>query len=181
MDEGRLRKHVHASRPCRLHWESKMSGVTTNSNLEQKGEGENTGWVEHNDGFMESAGVDTPYLPADNEVPSKRSRIDHDGPLRRKEEPRYGEQYPGSAGHAYRRGQTTFERWLNSGMGAWDPFQNEEEWDLVKWLARNVGQTALDNFLKLELVSDSQQIQARVASNERQNLGNSLFIISTHS
>jgi hypothetical protein len=34
------------------------------------------------------------------------------------------------------------------------PFADEEEWELVKWLMKNVGQMKADNFLKLPIVSD---------------------------
>ena len=34
------------------------------------------------------------------------------------------------------------------------PFADEEEWELVKWLMKNVGQTKADDFLKLPIVSD---------------------------
>jgi hypothetical protein len=33
------------------------------------------------------------------------------------------------------------------------PFADEEEWELVKWLMKNVGQTKADDFLKLPIVS----------------------------
>ncbi|KAI6021999.1 hypothetical protein EDC04DRAFT_2869790 [Pisolithus marmoratus] len=36
--------------------------------------------------------------------------------------------------------------------GQWSPFQSEEEWDLAHFLMKNVGQTKIDEFLKLSLV-----------------------------
>ena len=41
------------------------------------------------------------------------------------------------------------------GMKPHAPFADEEEWELVKWLMKNVGQTKADDFLKLPIVSDS--------------------------
>ncbi|KAG1858327.1 hypothetical protein C8R48DRAFT_748782 [Suillus tomentosus] len=37
------------------------------------------------------------------------------------------------------------------GLDPWAPFANEEEWHLVKWLIARVGQTAIDEFLKLPI------------------------------
>ncbi|KAG1789923.1 uncharacterized protein HD556DRAFT_1446500 [Suillus plorans] len=37
------------------------------------------------------------------------------------------------------------------GLDPWAPFADEEEWALVKWLISRVGQTAIDEFLKLPI------------------------------
>ncbi|KAI6155504.1 hypothetical protein BKA82DRAFT_3967408 [Pisolithus tinctorius] len=37
----------------------------------------------------------------------------------------------------------------------WAPFQNENEWDLARFLMKNMGQTKIDEFLKLSLVRES--------------------------
>ena len=34
------------------------------------------------------------------------------------------------------------------------PFDSEEEWDLAKWLIKNVSQTGIEEFTKLAIVSD---------------------------
>jgi len=34
------------------------------------------------------------------------------------------------------------------------PFDDEEEWDLAKWLVKNVLQTGIEEFTKLAIVSD---------------------------
>jgi hypothetical protein len=40
-----------------------------------------------------------------------------------------------------------------AGEEAWGPFENEEEWDLARWLmTSSVSQTKLDEFLKLPIV-----------------------------
>ncbi|KAI6043845.1 hypothetical protein EDC04DRAFT_2599919 [Pisolithus marmoratus] len=36
----------------------------------------------------------------------------------------------------------------------WAPFQNEGEWELAHFLMKNVGQTKMDEFLKLDIVHD---------------------------
>lgn len=35
----------------------------------------------------------------------------------------------------------------------WGPFQDEEEWELAKWLIKNVGHGQADSLLKLPTVS----------------------------
>ena len=35
------------------------------------------------------------------------------------------------------------------------PFDSDEEWDLAKWLIKNVSQTGIEEFTKLAIVSDS--------------------------
>ncbi|KAI5995121.1 hypothetical protein EDD15DRAFT_2387675 [Pisolithus albus] len=42
-----------------------------------------------------------------------------------------------------------------SGCSQWAPFHNEEEWELARFLMKNVGQTKIDDFLKLSLVRQS--------------------------
>lgn len=43
----------------------------------------------------------------------------------------------------------------------WDPFLDEEEWNLAEWLIKGVGQNKIDEFLKLPIVSSecNQKIQ----------------------
>jgi len=45
------------------------------------------------------------------------------------------------------------------GLDPWAPFADEEEWGLVKWLIARVGQTAIDEFLKLPIVSRHSTLQ----------------------
>ena len=33
----------------------------------------------------------------------------------------------------------------------WELFASKEEWDLTKWLVKNVGQKSTDEFLKLQI------------------------------
>ena len=40
------------------------------------------------------------------------------------------------------------------GMEPHAPFADEDEWELVRWLMKNVGQKKADDFLKLPIVSD---------------------------
>ncbi|EPQ57716.1 hypothetical protein GLOTRDRAFT_36697 [Gloeophyllum trabeum ATCC 11539] len=62
------------------------------------------------------------------------------------------------AGAAYpEKAETKFERikrqQKEAGRDIFEPFEDQEEWDLARWLAANVGQKATDEFLKLPIVN----------------------------
>ncbi|KAJ7760106.1 Zn-finger domain-containing protein [Mycena maculata] len=60
------------------------------------------------------------------------------------------------AGKPLRPGRTLFERMQaqqeTEGTTEFSPFLDGEEWDLAKWLAKNVNQTATDEYLALPIV-----------------------------
>ncbi|KAI6017785.1 hypothetical protein BKA83DRAFT_17150 [Pisolithus microcarpus] len=68
-------------------------------------------------------------------------------------------QYTGAAAHILGSWPTVFEDMENaentSGGSQWAPFQNEEEWELARFLMKNVGQMKINDFLKLSLVRQS--------------------------
>ncbi|KAF9562392.1 hypothetical protein CPC08DRAFT_797291, partial [Agrocybe pediades] len=53
---------------------------------------------------------------------------------------------------------TTFEIWREeqsiNNTSEWSPFASEEEWELAQWLMKSVGQTAVDDYLKLHIVKE---------------------------
>jgi hypothetical protein len=60
------------------------------------------------------------------------------------------------AGAAWGQGMPAFEslRLKQEQAGSrWDPFEDEEEWELAEWLVDNVGQKQTDMFLKMRIVS----------------------------
>ncbi|KAG1721072.1 hypothetical protein EDD22DRAFT_741217, partial [Suillus occidentalis] len=46
----------------------------------------------------------------------------------------------------------------------WAPFADKEEWALVKWLISWVSQTAIDEFLKLPIVTQTQYMHTSFKS-----------------
>jgi hypothetical protein len=76
---------------------------------------------------------------------------------------RWCETYPGQAAQAMGRAKTTFEEWrqaqLTTGVSEWSPFSNKDEWDTAQWLLKNVGQTAIDEYLKLPAVSQYEYLK----------------------
>ncbi|KAG1788447.1 uncharacterized protein HD556DRAFT_1447846 [Suillus plorans] len=70
---------------------------------------------------------------------------------------RYIQSYPGQVAKTLGEAENMF-RTIRAeqealGLDPWAPFANEEEWHLVKWLIARVGQTAIDEFLKLPIAS----------------------------
>lgn len=39
-----------------------------------------------------------------------------------------------------------------NGTSQWGPFEDKDEWELAKWLIRNVGQKQINAFLNLDIV-----------------------------
>ena len=63
------------------------------------------------------------------------------------------------AGHAYRFGTTIFRSTQDDLIKKYGkvlgPFLDESEWELAKWMVKNVGQGQADTLLKLSIVSQS--------------------------
>ena len=68
------------------------------------------------------------------------------------------ELFPGNAGEGNRKSKIRFEEWLEiqeaEGRNMWELFASKGEWDLTKWLVKNVGQKLTDEFLRLQIVSE---------------------------
>lgn len=75
--------------------------------------------------------------------------------IRQKE--RWSESYPGGAAEILGQTKTLFEKWqdahITNKTSEWAPFQDQHEWDLAQWLMKNIGQTSIDEYLKLPIVS----------------------------
>lgn len=99
--------------------------------------------------------------PADNEQNPYRARVE-DVPDA-DELVRWVRAYPGPAGEVLGSGECTFERWRRenreAGRPHWHPFTSEKEWELGRWLAKNVGQNQIEEFLKLTVVSGAYLIR----------------------
>jgi hypothetical protein len=62
-------------------------------------------------------------------------------------------------GHAYRLGKTAFQSIRDDQIlrnaEVTGPFKDDAEWELAKWLVKNVGHAQVDALLKLSIVSQS--------------------------
>ena len=71
---------------------------------------------------------------------------------------RFTEQYPGVAATILGKKKTVFESLeaaeLERGNGEWAPFCDEDEWELSRFLMKNLSQTKIDEYLKLSSVSE---------------------------
>ena len=69
------------------------------------------------------------------------------------------ESYPGEAGNGLRQLKTLYEVWLQNQREEekipWFPFTSKQEWELAKWLLKNVGQKSADKFPKLPIVNQN--------------------------
>ena len=94
-----------------------------------------------------------------SEPKSKRARVeeveDEDAP----KVGRYTEDYPRQAADILGQTETKFEHLhsdqASQGIDPYSPFTDSEEWELVRWLMKNVGQNKTDDFLKLPIVCHS--------------------------
>ncbi|KIJ08909.1 hypothetical protein PAXINDRAFT_17990 [Paxillus involutus ATCC 200175] len=66
---------------------------------------------------------------------------------------RFVHSYPGQIASTLGQAETLFETIRRSqedeGLDPWGPFADGEEWELVKWLIRHVGQSGIEEFTKL--------------------------------
>ncbi|KAJ7185384.1 hypothetical protein C8R46DRAFT_981964 [Mycena filopes] len=62
-----------------------------------------------------------------------------------------------AAGRPLRKGETLFEgmrrKQAQDGSTEFSPFADSDEWDLARWLSKNVNQTATEEYLQLPIVS----------------------------
>ena len=113
----------------------------------------------------------SPTVEASLGQQSKRARVeeveDEDTP----HVGRYTQEYPGRVADTLGTEKTKFEKIRDEqkmdGMEPHAPFADEEEWELVKWLMKNVGQTKADDFLKLPIVSDGAGEYGRMTDCDR--------------
>jgi len=105
--------------------------------------------------------VDVDPGPPDlSKPPSKQARVEADEEHlpRWPSSERFTEQYAGVAATILDKRQTVFEfleaAGLEEGESEWTPFHDEDEWDLARFLMKDLGQKKIDELLKLSHVSE---------------------------
>lgn len=84
--------------------------------------------------------------------------LDEDDSSRAYPAARYSQSFPDAkhAGKTFGTARTQFEHIRDEQIldnhEIWGPFADEEEWELAKWLIKNVGHNQADDFLKLPIV-----------------------------
>lgn len=104
--------------------------------------------------------IPEPVFDHDSQPPRRRTTVEDVTATEQGQSPRtYSQPFPSAhyAGAAFGSSRTSFntirdEQILNN-TDIWGPFQNADEWELAKWLVKNVGHTQAESFLKLAMVS----------------------------
>lgn len=105
-----------------------------------------------------SPATTTPPFDQNAQPPSHRARVE-EVPEPVPTSQRFVESFPASklAGASFGESQTIFEAIRDDqilrGAEILGPFKTDEEWQLAKWLIKNVGHNATEQFLKLAVVS----------------------------
>ncbi|KIM64572.1 hypothetical protein SCLCIDRAFT_23311 [Scleroderma citrinum Foug A] len=96
-----------------------------------------------------------PGPPNLTEPPSKHARVEEENEDSHcwPSSGRFTEQFPGIAATILGRKEMIFESLeaaeLEKGESEWAPFCDEDEWELAQFLMKNLGQTKIDELLKL--------------------------------
>ena len=148
-----IRLHVQNTPRCRKKWEKLIlrpyaqTTRSANHTLDEEAHRE----------FFEDIpipdGVDHDIDMEDHS--GHRTRVE-DVPEEEEVARRYVEDYPGIVAEIIKKEKTLFEQWLEARehlrVDEWAPFEDEEEWELFRWLIKHVGQNNIDEFLKLAVV-----------------------------
>jgi hypothetical protein len=163
-----MKRHVAATPKCKHKWEKEIMDAASNSKAIPKST--NTHLEVEDFSFEDLNAWDDlhDFIPEPRQEagPSKAAHVDDDAdedPVILREIPdiktrRFVEAYPRPVGIAIGHGKTKFqvtyeEHSMPQGKIIYSPFTNDDEWELAKWLSRRVGQKAIDEYLKLSVVS----------------------------
>ncbi|KAH7904195.1 Zn-finger domain-containing protein [Hygrophoropsis aurantiaca] len=169
---GGVKRHIAQRPECHQKWvkfvlrNSKSVSVFEHENQPDKplaNINDEPGYIEpYNDAEAETLADSFVPLPPHSRSPtpedprSKRARVeeveDEDAvPMGG----RFYEKYPRATASVLREGKTSFEAYNtyqhNSQQHIFGPFDDEDEWTLGKWMMENLGQTRIDEFLKLPI------------------------------
>jgi hypothetical protein len=157
-----MKRHIAATPRCKFYWEKDIMGAASNTKVTRKSL---TPHLEHGDSAFDN--LDTwddlhAFVPEESPEPACVEEADGDESAEARQNPdtktrRFVKVYPRPVGVPIGQGKTKFqlfnEMHTAQGESIYTPFTDEEEWGLAQWLSRHVGQTAIDEYLKLLLVS----------------------------
>ncbi|KAJ7775451.1 Zn-finger domain-containing protein [Mycena metata] len=172
---GGVNKHVVKSPYCRAKWQETLTGSSTfgvdQEEADEPDPPRTPSPVPSDDAEDDPMGLADDFVPpprAESPAPpepnpqSRRATVeevlDEDDPQNfgRFVEP-YEDLASGrpAAGRPLREGETLFERMKTrqqeNGWTEFSPFRDSDEWDLARWLSKNVNQTATDEYLQLPI------------------------------
>ncbi|KAJ6585760.1 hypothetical protein B0H19DRAFT_926144 [Mycena capillaripes] len=127
--------------------------------------------MEIGDDFVAPARIESPSPEPLHPTQSRRAAVeevmDEDDPQNSR---RFVDTFPGldaeegesEAGIPIRRAHTLFEQMRENqkqeGESQFSPFVGSDEWELARWLSKNVSQTATDEYLELPIVSSAAKL-----------------------
>jgi hypothetical protein len=163
--DSAMKRHIAATPKCKVLWEKEIIGPSSHVNLKSNGKSASAhlevddSAQEHPDAWDDLLA----FVPEPSPEPAACGEEGGDDNLvhvRKNpdtETRRYVEAYPRPVGVPIGQGKTKFEELHEElerlGQSIYAPFANEEEWELAQWLSRRVGQKAIDEYLKLTIVS----------------------------
>lgn len=140
-----VQRHIQNTAACRRRWELKVTTASSDTDTINN--------TVHLKLLDDDSPIDYTTIPGSPIASSSSETFDDSA---RRYIDRFAELYPGPVATIFGEGVTTFERWeeenRDAGRSRWYPFQDEEEWDLAAWLAKNVGHNKIEEFLKLPKV-----------------------------
>jgi hypothetical protein len=107
--------------------------------------------------------LEVQHLEGEPEIGDTRDYFGHRSAAERpgnclQKESQWSEPYPGQVAKVLGEAETLFQKWEQrhwfEGSSEWAPFENQQEWELAQWLMKSLGQTSIDEYLKLSIVSN---------------------------
>ncbi|KAG2107133.1 hypothetical protein DEU56DRAFT_750189 [Suillus clintonianus] len=175
-----LNKHVAGSKACHQKWRDRLKNFSvdvfdlgggysaTAPDAEDENDSDDGGIYESGIGAYQEYDAPTHDVPLQVDG-SQQARVeevpDEPGPV--SNDTRWIESYAAHHGAGAPCGEvdevtpTKFDQirqQLEADGAPWGPFDNEEEWELAKWLIQNIGQNQTDKFLKLPIIQNRAQV-----------------------
>ena len=158
-----LNRHIAHSPRCFQSWQDEILNLSsTNAAVNSRSSLNSHSASIVNDSDVEAS---SPGISVPSEFPNEfqpsfvqlADKVDEDVGADQSQT-RYRVSYPGDyTAEILGKGKTRFQRWQeekkSKGENDWAPFENQKEWDLARWLMRNVGQKSIDEYLKLPIIS----------------------------
>ncbi|KAJ3551364.1 hypothetical protein NM688_g4745 [Phlebia brevispora] len=153
-----VNRHIQRTELCRHAWETWIF-----SKASANAAANSTSDLQNSASAFGQSGDDVTYLE-DVEMSPPDPVYDNPNHARVEEVPdeeevcRWVQKYPKEVARIVSCGECTFETWRKenkaAGRSRWYPFVDEKEWELGRWLVKNVGQNQLEEFLKLPIVQE---------------------------
>ncbi|KAJ6527697.1 hypothetical protein B0H19DRAFT_1214648 [Mycena capillaripes] len=164
-----VNQHIAKTPACHAKWAASLLGEIPLTVDRQEGQEppRTPSPVPSDDGEDDPMSLADDFVPPPQPIPQSRHAtveevLDEDDPQNfgRFVEPYEDEECERpAAGRPLRRGETLFERMQArqqaEGQSKFSPFRDSDEWELARWLSKNVNQSATDEYLELPTTKKS--------------------------